>query len=80
MNTEQLRSILLEYPMSLRLDVIVEGQRALETTVCEMIIKLMDQPQDGLLTFCGRSNIIVRERGFNSCLAPFRPWLEMDMR
>lgn len=84
MNNEQLRSILAEYPLSLRLDVIVERERALETTVAEMICKLMDKPPGGLLTFCGRSECIIRERGERTDdvagAAPYRKWLEMDMR
>lgn len=80
MNNDQLQSILREYPMSLRLDVIVAGEKMLETTVVEMLVKLMEQPQSALVTFCGRSSAIVRERGFNSGLPPYKPWIEMDMR
>lgn len=80
MNNDQLQTILRQYPMSLRLDIIVEGERMLETTVVELLLKLMEQPQSALVTFCGRSCVIVRERGFNSGLPPYKPWLEMDMR
>jgi hypothetical protein len=46
-----------------------------------LIIKLMPEPSSALLTFCGRSDVIIRERGQNTCIAPpYKPWLEMDMR
>lgn len=81
MNVEQLKSILSEYPMSLRLDVIVERTKVLETTVAEMVCKLMPEPQNELLTFFGRSNCIIRERGFNTSVAPpYKPWIEIDLR
>ncbi len=86
MKVDQLKRILLEYPMSLRLSIVVERCNALETTVVEMILKLGDLPQDALLTFCGLSSCILRERVEEPKLNPSgtlilgKRWLEMDMR
>lgn len=80
MNNEHLQSILREYPMSMRLDVLVEKKTALETTVVEMLIKLAQEPPKALLTFCGLSNCILRERSINADRPTHREWLEMDMR
>lgn len=84
MNTEQLIAILNEYPMSTRLDIVVEGHPLIKTTVVEMLIKLKDQPHNASLTFYACSNIILRERidssGGEAIIPPNRMWLEMDMR
>jgi hypothetical protein len=53
----------------------------LETTVAEMICKLIGQPPDALATFFGRSNCILRERDDPlASRGPHSKWLEMDMR
>lgn len=85
MNNEQFKSILCEYPMSTKLKVTVERTTVIETTVAEMLCKLMEQPPNGLLTFFGRDNIILRERSGLDTSNTFgtlidKRWLEMDMR
>lgn len=85
MNAEQLKAILSEYPPSMKLVVVVEKKRVLVTTVVEMLIKLMGQPQDASLTFCGRNNCIIRERADKTehqgeLVRCVPGWLEMDMR
>lgn len=84
MIVEQLLVILKEYPPSLRLDVIVEGQIIRRTTVIEMCIKLMSQRPSALLIFYACPNCIVRERGERTedvaGAPPYRQWLELDMR
>ncbi len=84
MNVGQLQSILAEYPPSMRLTVVVERQHLLETTVIEILCKLMEQPQNGLLTFFGRNAVILRERNdaLNNPMGTLiiKKWLEMDMR
>jgi hypothetical protein len=84
MNNAQLTTILNEYPMSTRLDIIVEGFPVLKTTVIEMLMKLVDQPRHASLTFYGCPNLILRERinssGGDAIVPPNRMWLEMDMR
>lgn len=62
MQTEQLRRILNEYPMSMRLNVIVDKTVAQETTIIEMLLKLGDVPDESLVSWCGFSNCIIRER------------------
>jgi hypothetical protein len=84
MRVGQLQSILNEYRPSMKLIVIVEQQRLLQTTVVEMLIKLVDQPREALLTFYGRSDCIIRERGEATDdvagAPPYREWLEIDLR
>lgn len=84
MNNEQLQSILREYRPSMKLVVMVEKKSVLETSVAEMLIRLIAQPRDASLTFCGRPDCIIRERGEDTDdvpgAAPYREWLEMDMR
>lgn len=83
MNTEQLTTILNEYPMSRKLVVIVDGKPAWETTVIEVLLKLTSEPPSALTIF-GRDACIVRERGEftdDVCGAtPYRDWLEIDLR
>jgi hypothetical protein len=81
MNVEQLKSILGEYAPSMRLVVVIEQQRLLKTTVVEMLLKLMTQPPAALLTFYGRSNVIIRERVEEISLeGRQKKWLEIDLR
>lgn len=84
MNVEQLKSILSEYRSSMRLVIVVERQTLLETTMVEMLLKLMPQPPTALLTFYGRSDCIIRERGEPTDdvagAPPYREWLEIDLR
>lgn len=81
MNVEQLKSILGEYAPSMRLAVVVEQQELLSTTVVEMLLKLMAQPQDASLTFFGRSDVIIRERVEEMSLeGRQKKWLEIDLR
>jgi hypothetical protein len=82
-NTEQLKTILAEYPMSMRLVVTVEKQEVLATTVIEMLLKLIPLSPDALLNFCGRDICIIREHVEEPLLgekALRKEWLEMDMR
>lgn len=84
MNNEQFKSILCEYPMSMKLKVTVERTTVIETTVAEMLCKLLEQPHEALLTFFGRDNVVLRERSdphinaFGTLID--KRWLEMDMR
>ena len=83
MNVEQLRIILAEYPMSMRLVVTVEKRPLLETTVVEMTIKLMKEPLETWVAFFGRRDCIIRERVKEPLVgekARREEWLEMDMR
>jgi len=82
MNAEQLRKILNEYPPSRKLVIIVDGARVLETTVLEVLLKLMEKSQPALLTFFGRESCIIRERiGGERPNAPYiNEWLEIDLR
>jgi hypothetical protein len=83
MNVEQLKSILPEYPMSMRLVVTVEKQCMVETTVVEMLLKLIEQPPKALVTFYGRSEIIIREHVEEPLLGEKsirKEWLEFDLR
>ena len=84
MNVDQLRSILGEYPPSMRLIIVVEQQTMWEMTVVEILLELMAKPEHELLAFCGRDNCIIRERGeFTDDVAgapPYRKWLEIDLR
>jgi hypothetical protein len=62
----------------------------LETTVIEMLLKLIPQPPNALLNFCGRDICILREHveeiasvnlDAHTLIGPeFNKWLEMDMR
>lgn len=83
MNVEQLQSILSEYPPSLRL-VIRSEPHVLETTVAAILSLLMSLQPTAWLHFCGRSEVILRERidssGGDAIIPPGRTWLEMDMR
>lgn len=84
MQVEQLKLILQEYPMSRPLKIVVEKKVMLETTVVQLLTKLIDIPPNGWLAFCGRHDVIIRERGdFTDDVAgapPWKCWLEMDMR
>ena len=89
MNVDQLHKILTEYPMSMKLKVVVDGALAEETTVVQTIIKLQYEQfkarpgdrTDLLLNYFGRSNCIVRERGdFTDDVAGYKRWLELDLR
>ena len=82
MIVDQLNRILSEYRPSMRLVVTVEQQRLLETTVVEMMLKLTAQPPKALVTFYDRSDCIIRERNgvFDHGGAPYREWLEIDLR
>ena len=83
MNVEQLRIILAEYPMSMRLVVTVEKRPLLETTVVEMTIKLMKEPLETWVAFFGRRDCIIRECVKEPLVgekARREEWLEMDMR
>ena len=84
MQCEHLKSILGEYPMSRPLNVVVGRDVLLKTTVVEMLIRLAEQPPEGLLTFCGRTDIILRERMEPTedvaGAPPIRHWLEMSLR
>lgn len=85
MNVDQLITILNEYPLSSRLNIVVEKKTMLETTVVEMISKLMREPPNASLTFCGRDHCILREYAerieHQGELVRCHPrWLEMDMR
>ena len=79
MNVEQLKSILPEYPMSMRLVVAVRGgSERYETTVIEMLLKLMSQPPNTSVTFFGCDNVIIREHAGDG--RPETNWLEFDLR
>lgn len=85
MNVAQLISILSEYPPSRRLVVTVDQQRVLETTVFELILKLMPTQPRALVTFYGRNECVIREHGEAPLSDPargpeFSRWLEIDMR
>lgn len=84
MNVEQLKLILQEYPMSRPVKIVVEKKVMLETTVVQLLMKLIDVPPNGWLAFCGRHDVILRERidssGGDAIIPPGRTWLEMDMR
>lgn len=94
MNVAQLKLILREYPPSMKIDIVVEKQVMLSTTVVEMMIKLdewhvdidgKELPDDKItVAYFGLGSCIMRER--NDALANIhgtiipRTWLEMDMR
>lgn len=85
MNAGQLKDILLEYPGSRKLKVIVQKEVVMEMTVIELIIKLLEcEKIEALFTFFGFDNCIVRERGemINDVAgaAPWRDWIELDLR
>lgn len=84
MNVEQLTSILKEYPMSRKLLVVIDGQTMRETSVAEAVCDLIQAQPSELLTFFGRNNCIIRERGdFTNDVAgaaPYKQWLEIDLR
>jgi hypothetical protein len=84
MNVEQLKSILDEYPMSMRLTVTVRQQELLATTVVELLSKLMTQLPGASLTFFGRNDCIIRERvdPHNNAHGTLivKRWLELDLR
>jgi hypothetical protein len=85
MNAKQLETILLEYPPSRKLIVVVDGHPAQETTVVEMIIKL-GSAHDPSVNFFGRDSCIIRERlkkegPDDKHSIPFSiEWLEIDLR
>lgn len=84
MNVGQLQNILFEYPPSLRLVVKTGQLPPMETTVAAILSRLMSLPPTELLTFFGRSDMLLRERidssGGDAIIPPGRTWLEMDMR
>ena len=82
MNNEQLRSILSEYRPSMRLVVTVDRKALLETTVCEIMLKLTMPPPSDWVNFYGRDSCVIRERNgvFDHGGPPFREWLEIDLR
>ncbi len=83
MDAEQLKTVLSEYPMSRRLVVIVDGSPVWETSVAEVVIKLMREmraPSGVLVTILGRDSCIVRERDNFSSAFPGNKWLEIDLR
>jgi hypothetical protein len=84
MTNEHLSLILNEYRPSMRLDIIVEREKVMETTVLDLMCKLISEPPSSSVHFCGRGDCILRERGEATDdvagAAPYRTWLEMDMR
>ncbi len=80
MRSQHLNGILAEYRPSMRLDVLVDGQKMYSTSVIEMMFQLT-QPNgpETLVQIFDRSSCIIRERGdWDS--APWTEWLEIDMR
>lgn len=84
MRNEQLKSILCEYPPSMRLKIIVEKQLLTEMTVVELLCQLLEQPLEASLIFFGYNDVIIRERiedlDAPPGAAPVRQWLELDLR
>ena len=83
MNIAQLKSILAEYPMSMRLVVTVERQHLLETTVIEMLLRLIEEPPSDWVALYGYRDCIIRERVEEPLLGEKsirKEWLEIDMR
>jgi hypothetical protein len=89
MNTDQLKTILAEYPLSRRLNVLVDGTPIWETSVVEVLTKLMSEAPEksppALLTIFGRDSCIIRERidegrEPNHLGPQFNKWLEIDLR
>ena len=83
MNVKQLKSILMEYPMSMRLIVTVKRRTFMETTVVEMVLKLMAEPPNASGAFCELNDCIIRERVDEPLLGEKsirKEWLEIDMR
>lgn len=78
MNNEQLKSILMEYPPSMRLVVTIDRQPAMKMSVAEMVIKLWDLKLD--FTVLGYNYCIIRERVSKDPSKPESDWLEMDLR
>ena len=81
MIVEQLKRILAEYPMSMRLVMTIEQQRLLETTVVELLTKLIGQSPTALVTYYDRRECIIREHvGHDAENRPNAGWLEIDLR
>lgn len=92
MHITQLKDILREYPESRLLRVVADRDLIRETTVGLMLLDLIyaqikARPGDRdelLLTYFGRSNLIVRERGEwtddVAGAASWREWVELDLR
>lgn len=84
MNAEQLKTILTEYPPTRKLNVIVDGRPAWETTVSEIVLRLGREPENTLVTLFGRDSCIIRERVEDldapPGASPIRKWLEIDVR
>lgn len=78
MNSEQLKSILMEYPPSMRLVASIERKPAMVMTVAELVIKLWDKTCD--FTLLGYHYCIIRERVSKDPSKPVSDWLELDLR
>jgi hypothetical protein len=80
MNVEQLKAILNEYPPSMKLAIRAGGKLMEDTTVLEVVLKLMaaEKPKLSNLSWYGLDNCIVRER--ISDTGPVFKSLEIDLR
>lgn len=80
MRNEHLQSILLEYRPSMRIDILVGRKKRQETTVLEVVTRLMKEPPQSSVTILGRTDLILRERTINADRPTHGEWLEMDLR
>lgn len=87
MNVIDLISILNGWPPSLKLKVHHRTGFVFETTVCEMIIRLMDLKRDQspplIMTLFGCSSFVFREKcdrsGGDAVIPRDKQWLEMSV-
>lgn len=84
MRASKVLSMLGEYPPSLRLKIVVNGEFRFEMTVAEMMVNLMTLPPADHVVLFSSTEFILRERcdssGGEAILPANRMWLELDVR
>lgn len=83
MNIKQMKSILCEYRPSMRLMVKIDRTAVWETTVAEVLCKLMEIKPEKSTAIFSRDSCIIRERvrlSERETGPPCKEWLEIDLR
>lgn len=80
MTAKLLKSVLSEYPPSMRLTFVVDKRIAMETTVLEALVSLMQQRHDVYAALLSRDTCVVRERLDGAVRGPQNTRLEIELR
>lgn len=83
MITRKVLHVLKQYPPSLKLKVMGDGELRLEMTVAEMMCAMMTLPPYEHAIVFGQSDFILRERmdssGGDAIVPQSKMWLELDV-